>query len=428
MGLGSREFATTAIFNSHEVGYLPKAYIFYHFLYPDDVVSSIHFSELCSGLAKYGWNVTAFPCTRGCRKESNEYSRYEVWDGVRIERIWRPAWRQSSGAGRLLNAAWMIISWTLLAIRSSEKPDLIVIGTDPILSILVAPFWRIFSPKTKIVHWCFDLYPEAAYADGILNRYSLTSLILHRLLKRAYRACDLVVDIGECMRNLLLKYDGSLTTATLVPWALIEPEKTLPIAQAERESLFGQVRLVLMYSGSFGRAHSYEDILKLARLLRNDDVHLAFSVRGNRENALRTAVQADDSNIHFVPFAAADQLRDRLACADIHIVSLRDEWTGTVVPSKFFGAIAAGRPVLFCGSKQSAIAKWIEHHEIGWVLTDGNVPIVADILRSIMSNPIAMQEMCTRCHQVYQQYFSRNAVLEHWRIEISRLFNTSRCS
>lgn len=394
---------------------MPKAYVFYHYFHPDDVVSSVHFTQLCTALVKSGWEITAFPCNRGCRDDSVVYSRDDEFGRVRIERIWRPAWRQSSGIGRILNAAWMILRWSLLATQRARKPDVVIVGTDPILSVLVAIVWRLFKPRTILANWCFDLYPEAAYADGLLNRRSLFARLLHALLKKAYRACDLVVDIGPCMRKLLLRYDSSLRMATLVPWALAEPSDALPIPTAEREAVFGNSPFGLLYSGNFGRAHSYEAILELARLLRPDDVHLAFSVRGNRENALRMAVHSEDANISFVPFAAAEaKLEDRLACADVHVVSLREEWVGTVVPSKFFGALAIGRPVLFCGDRSSSIAQWIEQYELGWVLTPDNIPDVAASMRALLKDPSAMQRWRRRCHQVYSEHFSKAVAVSHW--------------
>jgi glycosyltransferase involved in cell wall biosynthesis len=267
--------------------------------------------------------------------------------------------------GRILNAAWMLLRWSMLATRHQPKPDVVIVGTDPILSVLIAIVWRFFQPDIIIAHWCFDLYPEAAFADGLLNRRSAAARVMNFLLKKAYRTCDLVVDIGPCMRNLLLRYDAALPMATLVPWALDEPQHVLSIPSAERRLVFDDAPIGLLYAGSFGRAHSYESLLKLARLLRPNGVRLTFSVRGNREKALRAAVQPEDSNVSFVPFAAAENLADRLACADVHVVSLREEWTGAIVPSKSFGALAVGRPLLFCGDRRSAIAQWIEQYDLG---------------------------------------------------------------
>ena len=125
-----------------------------------------------------------------------QYPEHSDWQGVTIHRIWRPKWKQNSSRGRILNAVWMIVSWSLCALRRENRPDVIVLGTDPILSVLIAPVWRFLSPRTKIVHWCFDLYPEAAYADGILVHGGVISRVLNFLLKRSYQTCDLIVDIG----------------------------------------------------------------------------------------------------------------------------------------------------------------------------------------------------------------------------------------
>jgi colanic acid biosynthesis glycosyl transferase WcaI len=200
--------------------------------------------------------------------------------------------------------------------------------------------------------------------------------------------------------------------ATLTPWALSEPAVPTPADPEERALLFADAPLALMYSGNFGRAHSFQEILELARGLRRDDVRLVFSVRGNREQALRDAVKSDDTNISFCGFAPPDRLEQRLSAADIHVVSLRPEWTGMVVPSKFFGAIAAGRPVLFAGSPDSAVAWWIESYGLGWVLTPDNIPEVTEQIRSVARSPQQMLKLHKHCFDVYHRHFSRDRVIE----------------
>jgi glycosyltransferase involved in cell wall biosynthesis len=315
----------------------------------------------------------------------------------------------------------MIFRWTLLAAQRGRTPDVVIIGTDPILSVLVAIAWRLFKPKTIIANWCFDLYPEAAYADNLLSRQGLPARILHVLLKKAYRSCDLVIDIGPCMRKLLLLYDSSLRMATLTPWALEEPACPLPIPTGERQAMFGNSPFGLLYSGTFGRAHSYQLIMELARLLHAENVCLTFSIRGNREAALRAAVVSEDTNIRFAPFTAAENLSDRLASADVHVVTLREEWTGIVIPSKFFGALAIGRPVLFCGDPQSAVAQWIERYDLGWVLTPENLLEVATSLRVLLKDRSAVQRKGALCHKVYHEHFSRKIVLDGWHRELTEL-------
>src|SRR5439155_5912143 len=170
----------------------------------------------------------------------------------------------------------------------------------------------------------------------------------------------------------------------------------------------------LLYSGNFGRAHAHERFFELARMLRSENVEFAFGIRGNRADAVRKSVRPDDANIRMLGFASEAELDARLSAADIHLVSLRSEWEGLVVPSKFFGALAAGRPVLFDGPEGSAIAGWIRQHRVGWVLNSESMESVAAELRMLAVSKDRLQEMQRRCHGVYQKEFSKKVTLDRW--------------
>ena len=405
----------------------PTIFVFYHYLFPDNVVSAVHIDELCQGLQYRGWHVTAFPANRGCRDENLTYAPYSMHKGVRLERIWRPPFRQSSSSGRLLNALWMLSRWSLLAFRP-DPPDAVVVGTDPILSVAVAILWKLVRPRTRVIHWVFDLYPEAAYADGLLAPDGFMASLLEKVLRRAYGVCDAVIDIGPCMRRRLARYQSPARQETIVPWALEEPSAALSVALEERQQIFGSTRMAMLYSGNFGRAHSFQEFLTLARALRNEDAILAFSVRGNREEELRSAIADIKSEsscpVTLVPFAPQEKLLDRLAAPDIHLLSLTPAWTGLVVPSKFFGALAAGRPVLFSGSPDSSIAQWITTFNVGWVLTPQNVEEIASRLLSYMTDQDGIKAMNQRCRDVYQEHFSREASLDRMHTLLLELSTT----
>ena len=405
-----------------------NVWVFYHYLYPDTVVSALHLDQLCQGLHQGGWSAKGFSGNRSCREDGVTYPPFDVHQGVELRRIWRPRFRQSSSLGRLLNALWMITAWSLLAL-SGDTPDVLVIGTDPILSVLTALTWKFFSPDTRIVHWCFDLYPEAAYADGLLSPASSGARLLGPLMRAAYRRCDAIIDIGPCMRDRLALYASPARTETVVPWALEEPSAALSTAQEERDTIFGRAqgrpRLAMLYSGSFGRAHTFTNFLALAEALSSEPAALAFSVRGNREQALRAAVEdltpGSTCAINFVPFAPAERLLDRLAAPDVHLLSLSPEWTGLVVPSKFFGALAVGRPVLFSGSPESSIAQWITRYDLGWVLAPETVPAVAHDLMQYVGDPHRVSAMQLRCYATYQEYFSRHSGIDRMRSLLNEL-------
>jgi glycosyltransferase involved in cell wall biosynthesis len=312
----------------------------------------------------------------------------------------------------------MLAAWTLK--RLSTEADVVIIGTDPILSVAVATPWKLLRPSRKIVHWCLDLYPEAAVADGILKPGLLLSLLRH-MMALSYRQVDLLADIGECMGNLLSAYGSDASRTRLWPWALVEPAAVTGVSPLDRKALFGDSKLAIMYSGNFGRAHSFAELLAIARQMRDVDAHFSLSIRGNRIAEVRNAITGDDRNISFAPFARADQLEARLSSADIHVVSLRPEWTGTVVPSKFFGALAAGRPVLFIGSEECCIAQIIRRHGLGWVCSPGGEAEIARQLRDFANNMDSLRSLRERCHQAYRRHFSRETVLDGFDRDVRNL-------
>lgn len=416
--------------------------LLYHYFHPDDVISARLFSDLAVEMTQRGYRVTAMPSVRSCHDGASVFSKVEQWAGGRIWRVWRPAWRQASNRGRFGNALAMLLAWTWrAAVTPRSRSECVVIGTDPILAVLVAIPWRILRPRSRIVHWCHDLYPQAAVADGMLRSDSRALGWLNWLLRRAYRRCDVIADLGPCMREQLIRAGGfadagdsaalagtagdaeaiharqaiaGTTLTTLTPWSLVEPDQVVAADPRVRNEIFGEARLGLLYSGNLGRAHQFELFLELARQLRGDSVGFCYAGRGPKMQELQAAVSSEDTNIRFAGFASEQELELRLGAADVHMVSLQAEWTGTVLPSKFFGALAIGRPVLFLGSPRCAIAEWIERFQIGWVLNRDSLPGLAQRLRALSQDARALEELNNRCFRVYQAMFSRQKQMAGW--------------
>jgi glycosyltransferase involved in cell wall biosynthesis len=200
---------------------------------------------------------------------------------------------------------------------------------------------------------------------------------------------------------------------TIAPWALLEPDQAVPVDLRERQELFGDANLALLYSGNFGRAHSAHLVPRLAQGLRPFSGRVAFSVR-EREIPTLKLQMGPESAVAFAPFASYNRLQSRLSAADVHIVALRESWTGAVVPSKFFGSLAIGRPVLFLGSAESAVAKWIEEFDTGWVLNENTFESVVCRLIALGGDEHAKTQLFRHCNAVYREKFSRTEALDRW--------------
>lgn len=399
-----------------------SALLFYHFFHPDNVVSAQQFKGLAEMLGQDGWDVEVATSNRCRSNPKQSFPRSDEINGVSIKRFWRPALNQERSIGRIINALWMLWVWSFYAFW--RKPDVIIIGTDPIFSILIAVPWKLIRPRTKIVHWCFDLYPEAAVADGLLPADSWLTRLVQRLCTYAYGKCDAIVDIGPCMRDRMSSaYPTSAKRLTITPWALDEPEACPSTEQSER-SLYHQDDVLLMYSGSFGKAHTYKELIGFGQQLVADNLKIVFSVgERSREMLAKHVGQDSDQNITFLPLAPIERLRERLASADVHIVTLKDSWTGTVVPSKFFGALAVGRPVLFVGSSESSIARWIVQHDLGWVLDESDFLSTEQSITYDYVCTAERQDMNERCFETYHRHFSKKIAEEKWLALMSDLLS-----
>ena len=92
-----------------------------------------------------------------------------------------------------------------------------------------------------------------------------------------------------------------------------------------------------------------------------------------------------------------------------------------VVPSKFFGALAAGRPVIFAGAREAAIARWIEAYGVGWVLDRSSLDKVATDLARLAQSRDELDGLQRRCHEVYHAHFSRRRIMDRWDRELRAL-------
>ena len=391
--------------------------LIYHFFWPDTVVSARLFSELAEELATAGHDVTAFACNR-CIRAEGELPEAEEWHGVHVRRFPRPDFQQGSNVGRLLNSIILQHKWLKALKKRREEFDAVIVGTDPQFCWLMFPKLKRIAPKARLMHWVFDLYPEALSATGS-RLMGVAAKLMKPLARRAYGAVDVMADIGGCMRKRLERYNHHAEEATLTPWALKEAAAVAPIDYEMRRRLFGDAKLCLLYSGTVGHAHDITPFIALARECRSRGLSVAFCLAGygNRFDEQTAQITAEDTNIKIAGFASEDELESRLAAADFHLISLREGWEGIVVPSKFFGALAIGRPVLFSGSAKSEIANWIEQHGLGYVMSKND-----DIstIERLLNDSAGVDVLRKNAFETYQICFSRKVVTKGWLDALAR--------
>ncbi len=139
--------------------------IVYHFFYPDSVISARIYSDLAESLVTKGHTVTVYTSNRTIRS-SIKLSSFEDWNHVHICRFNRPGFSQGNCFGRIINSFILQLQWILCLLFHRKSFDAIIVGTDPQFVWAMFPWIRLINHKVCLIHWTFDLYPEAIIANS----------------------------------------------------------------------------------------------------------------------------------------------------------------------------------------------------------------------------------------------------------------------
>lgn len=263
----------------------------------------------------------------------------------------------------------------------TRKADLIVtMTTPPLLSVVGAILQKRHHARHYI--WVMDLFPEALVDVGIFRGDAPVVRLLHLISDWSYRRADGIVALGECMRRRLAERHI--------------PEHKLHVAEnwADGREIFPIERkrtgpLHITYSGNLGLSHDVDTILYAIRALKDDPrFHFRFIGGGQRQKYVQEICAAETlRNVSFQSYCPRIRLAESLSEIDIGLVTQRPASAGSVVPSKVYGLMAAGRPVLYIGPRTTTPFWIIERFHCGWQIDCGDGPGLVALLNKLESRP-----------------------------------------
>jgi glycosyltransferase involved in cell wall biosynthesis len=120
------------------------------------------------------------------------------------------------------------------------------------------------------------------------------------------------------------------------------------------------------------------------------------------------------TSVCFKPYQPRERLAESLSAADVHLVSLRPELEGLIVPSKFYGVAAAGRPTVFIGDEDGEIARLIARHKCGQTVAAGDGRALARTVLDLAGNPDLCRWMGRRARQAFEADLDQPLALARW--------------
>jgi glycosyltransferase involved in cell wall biosynthesis len=337
---------------------------------------------------------------------------------ARIHRCWSLRFGRNRLLGRAADYLSFALSATFRLVRLVRRGDVIVAMTDPpMMALCAAVVARL--RDAVLVNWLQDVFPEVAIALGVVKPTSWAMALLLRARNWTLRVATRNVVLGFGMGQLI-KAKGIASSAVPVieNWADGEALTPRPPQWSNlRRSLNAEGRFVVQYSGNMGRAHEYETLLRAARELRAEEGWLFLFVGGgaNMQPLRQKAEQEGLHNMRFLPLQPREQLADSLAAADVHVSCLLPGLEGLIVPSKLYGILAAGRPVIVIGDPDGEQARVVRAAHCGSVIGCGEGAALVDELRRMRAEPEWLQEASLNARHLFEERYTLKAAVHKWR-------------
>ena len=389
-------------------------------------------ADLAFGLARMGAVVSVITSRLRYDAQAARLPAGERINGVDVLRVWTTGYGRSILLLRALDylTFYLASAWALLV--AARRGDVVVAMTDPpMLSVVVLPIARLRG--AKVVNWLQDIFPEVAEALGVGGPLGKAAYRALRSVRDAsLRSADANVAIGGLMSQLLIKHGLNPSKLHLIPnWA--DCETVLPI-EAASNPLRAQWGLngsfVVGYSGNLGRAHEIATMLDAISGIETAQrlVPAATSIRwlfiggGAMLEAMRLqAQQRGLQSVEFRAYQPRERLAESLSVADVHLVSLRPELEGLIVPSKYYGIAAAGRPAITIGREDGELARLVVENGCGLAIGMGDsIGLMASILK-LSEDKAGVAEMGRKARALCELQFDKSVAMAKWAAVIHNL-------
>jgi glycosyltransferase involved in cell wall biosynthesis len=387
------------------------------FFYPDSSATSQLLTDLSTELVKQGLQVKIITSRQLHQKRSQPLPKKESHNGVQIHRVKTFNFAQFGIVGRALDYITFYILATFRLLITTHSTDILVAKTDPpLMSILVRLIGSLRQAKT--INWLQDIFPEVAEQLGMAPKGHGIGTVIRGLRNWSLRNADANVVLGKQMHKRLLSFGVPDEKIQIIQnWA--DGNLITPISHNEnplRHKWGLTNKFVIAYSGNMGRAHEISTILETAESLQeHSDIVFLWIGGGVNYGKLKQEVQRRGlTNFVFKGYQDQDQLKLSLSVADIHFIILSSNLEGLIVPSKFYGVAAAGRPTIFIGDRRGDLVKLIQDAECGYSFNEGEGGEIAKLLIYLSMNPDIIETLGVNARIAFEKNYRLSYATTKW--------------
>lgn len=415
------------------MGEKKKILIFAHYYAPDTASTGQILKDQAEGMLDE-FDVTVIcvvPSYGGTIEDRYKTQKYyfEELNGVKIIRVRVPEFTKSNKISRIKN----ILAYFFGALGASRKAGrqdyVFTISQPPILGGLLGVLGK-WQKHAKMIYCIQDFNPEQTIAVG----YSKNKLVLKLMMivdKFSCRRSDLVITVGRDLVETLKKRfkNRDVPKYTMINnW--IDEKEVYPLPEDNERVLafkkkYGlENKFVIMYSGNIGLYYDLEKLVKVLKQFRKGytlkgvyepgskttdgrEVVFAFVGAGSVLDKLVMYTKKHHfENVIFIPYQDKADLIYSLNAGDVHWCVNAKGIKGVSCPSKAYGIMGVGKPIIGVLEKGSEVRMLIDEIGCGKCCEPGDYVEVANIIRWYIENADTGEEK--KMGMKGRQYLERN--------------------
>jgi colanic acid biosynthesis glycosyl transferase WcaI len=395
------------------------------FFTPDHSATSQILSDLAFDLAGAGREVHLVTSRQIYDDPKAALPERETINGVDVHRVASTGFGRAALLGRSIDYVSFYRSVRRCLNGLVRPGDIVIAKTDPpLIAIVARPVAR--RNGARLVNWLQDIYPETAVELGVPFMRGPVAASLGALRNASLREAAATVVVGDLMARKVETLGAPAARIHVIAnWCNDEDVRFVANADNPLRPEWNLAdKFVLGYSGNLGRAHEFETVLAAAEQLRNEP-RVAFLMigGGKRFEELASAVKARGlvGAFRFLPYQTRTLLSYSLGAADVHWVSLDPRLEGLMVPSKFYGIAAAGKPIIVIGDPNGELAQLVQPNACGFAIAPGDSDALTAVIRRLSEMPQTVSEMGTRARKMLDTHFTRRQGLARWRRLLDQL-------
>ncbi|NFO47812.1 glycosyltransferase family 4 protein [Clostridium botulinum] len=381
-----------------------KLLVYAHYFYPDVASTGQILTELTDGL-KDNFKITVIcvvPSYTGKIDDKYKKKRFykESFNDIDIIRVRVPEFNKTNKFSRVKNLLSYFINSIVATFKLEKQHYIFTISQPPILGGTLGVIGKIIKGG-KLIYNIQDFNPEQTMAVGYTKNKSIIKLALI-LDKFTCKQADKVIVVGRDMQKTLInRFNNKNVPCNVFINNWINEKEIYPLKDNNpnivkfKEKYNLKDKFIIMYSGNIGLYYDLENIIKvIAKFEHIEDVIFAFIGDGTVKKKIENyAIDNNIKNIKFISYQPKENLNYSLNSADIHWVVNAKGIKGISVPSKLYGVMASGKPVLGVLDKGSEARLILEDAECGICSEPGDYDDIYRKIKYVLNNKKIISSM-----------------------------------